>query len=165
MPPVPLKPEQREALLASLENMPTYLEETVRALTPELTRRRGPNDGFSPVEQVWHLADLEREAFAVRIKRLLAESNPQLPDFDGAAVASARQYRFLSPAEGLAAFREARRLNLHTLRVLPSDAWHRSGRQDGVGPVSLVDVLASMAAHDASHRDEIEEWKRHVATV
>ncbi|HEY6455758.1 MAG TPA: DinB family protein [Steroidobacteraceae bacterium] len=165
MQPVPLKPEQREALLTSLENMPTYLEATVRALTPALTRRRGPNDGFSPVEQVWHLADLEREAFAVRIKRLLAESNPQLPDFDGAAVAAARQYRTLSPAEGLAAFREARALNLHTLRMLTPDAWDRSGRQDGIGPVSLADVLASMASHDAAHRDELEEWKRQVAAV
>jgi len=52
---VSLPPEQREALLASLDDMPRYLEDLVSALTPELTRRRAPDDLFSPVEQIWHL--------------------------------------------------------------------------------------------------------------
>jgi hypothetical protein len=154
--------EQREALLASLANMPQFIEDTVRVLTPQITRQRGRNDLFSPVEQVWHLADLEREGFGLRIERLLAEDEPRLPDFDGAAVAAARQYRSLSLREGLIAFREARRRNLSRLRAVKGEAWNRGGQQDGVGRVSLCDMPSFMAQHDAAHRAEIEEWKAQV---
>ena len=151
--------EQREALLASLANMPQYIEETVRVLTPQITRKRGRNDLFSPVEQVWHLADLEREGFGLRIERLLTEDEPRLPDFDGAAIAAARQYRSLSLQEGLVAFREARRRNLSLFRTVKTEAWNRGGLQDGVGRVSLCDMPSFMAQHDAAHRAEIEAWK------
>ena len=154
---------QREALLASLANMPRYIEATMRVLTPEIARRRGHNDLFSPVEQVWHLADLEREGFGQRIDRLLTEAEPRLPDFDGAAIATARQYRSLSLQEGLVAFREARRRNLSILRTLKAEAWNRVGQQDGVGRVSLCDMPSFMAQHDAAHRDEIETWKAQVS--
>jgi hypothetical protein len=159
-----LPPEQRQALMASLEDMPQFLEDLVRVLTPELTRQRAANELFSPVEQIWHLADLEREGFGSRIDRLLAEENPQLPDFDGAAIAAARQYRSRSLPEGLVAFRAARRRNLARLRTLVADAWNRSGQQAGVGRVSLCDMPSFMAQHDAAHRAEIEVWKRQVLT-
>jgi len=154
---------QREALLASLANMPQYIEETMRLLTPEIAHRRGHNDLFSPVEQVWHLADLEREGFGQRIDRLLTEAEPRLPDFDGAAIAAARQYRSLSLQKGLVAFREARQRNLSILRTLKAEAWNRGGQQDGVGRVSLCDIPSFMAQHDAAHRDEIETWKAQVS--
>jgi hypothetical protein len=104
--------EQCEALLRSLEDMPQYLEQELLALQPGLTCQPGPDGTFSPVEQVWHLADLEREGFGSRIDKLLSERDPQLPDFDGAAIAVARHYRSLSLTEGLDAFRTALRSNL-----------------------------------------------------
>jgi hypothetical protein len=122
--------------------------------------RPGSDDTFAPVEQSWHLADLEREAFAVRIERLLAEIEPALPDFDGARVARERGYRSRSLAAGIAAFREARLRNVAVLRDVPAEAWTRRGAQEGVGPVSLCDLPTMMAEHDAAHRAEIEAWKR-----
>lgn len=150
---------QRDALMASLEDMARYLEDVLRDLRPQLARQRVADDLFLPVEQVWHLADLEREGFGSRIERLLAEQNPQLQDFDGAAMAEARDYRSLSLPQGLAAFREARNRNLDTLRSLAGEAWTRSGRQQGVGRVSLCDLPSMMAQHDAAHRSEIEAWR------
>ena len=151
--------QQREALLATLEGMPQYLEDELRALTPELIRQQGPDGAFSPVEQVWHLADLEREGFGCRIDKLLSEREPQLPDFDGAAVAAARHYRSLSLTAGLEAFREARQRNLAKLRTVAAEAWARSGLQEGVGRVSLCDMPNFMSQHDAAHRAEIAAWK------
>jgi hypothetical protein len=55
---------QREELLESLTAMSAYLGSAFRGLSPEQLRARGRDGGFSPVEQVWHLADLEREGFA-----------------------------------------------------------------------------------------------------
>lgn len=154
-----LAQEQREALLRTLEDMPPYLEREMLGLTPEQARLPGPDGSFSPVEQVWHLADLEREGFGGRIERLLSECEPRLPDVDGAAVAAARQYRALSLAAGLAAFRQARQHNLARLRCVDANAWTRSGVQDGVGRVSLCDLPGLMSQHDAAHRAEIAAWK------
>jgi hypothetical protein len=156
-----LPTDQREALMRSLEDMPQYLEHELQALRPELIRQPAPDGTFSPVEQVWHLADLEREGFGSRIDKLLSEREPQLPDFDGAAIAAARHYRSLSLTEGLDAFRTARRRNLAKLRSLAADAdaWTRSGQQEGLGKVSLCDLPSFMSQHDAAHRAEIAAWK------
>ena len=160
-----LPPEQREALMRSLEDMPQYLEHELQALRPELIRQPAPDGTFSPVEQVWHLADLEREGFGSRIDKLLSEREPQLPDFDGAAIAAARHYRSLSLTEGLDAFRTARRSNLAKLRELAADddAWARSGQQEGLGKVSLCDLPSFMSQHDAAHLAEIAAWKAQLA--
>jgi DinB superfamily len=155
--------EQREQLLETLEQMPHYLERELRSLTPELMCQQGADGAFSPVEQVWHLADLEREGFGLRIDRLLSESEPQLPDFDGAAIAVARRYRTLSLTVGLAAFRQARRRNLAKLRTVAAEAWTRSGQQQGIGRVSLCDMPGFMSQHDAAHRVEITAWKALIA--
>jgi hypothetical protein len=120
----------------------------------------GSGGAFSPVEHCWHLADLEREGYSVRIRRLRAEDHPALPDFDGAAIAWERHYRSRSVTEGIAAFRAARLANLGSLRAIAADEWARGGTQDGVGPIMLCDVPAMMAEHDAGHREEIAAWMR-----
>jgi len=156
---------ERESLLAALRSMPAYLRAMFSSLSTAQARAGGPDGAFSPVEQVWHLADLEREGFGIRIDRLRRGSNPQLPNFDGAAVAAERDYRALSLAEGLQAFESAREHNLATLRSIDSpEVWAHSGTQEGVGTVSLCDMPAFMSQHDAAHRAEIEDWKRRVAS-
>lgn len=151
--------EQLE-LLGSLERMPEWLDETFGGLSAEDAATPGPDAGFSPVAQCWHLADLEREAFAVRIRRLLTEEEPQLPDFDGARIARERDYDRLSLSDGIETFRRARRDNLMALRSVPAASWTRAGTQEGFGRVSLCDVPTMMAEHDAAHRGEIEAWRR-----
>ena len=99
---------QRQELMEALAGMKHFLRETFGSLAAEETRTPGPGGSFSPVEQVWHLADLEREGFGVRIERLRTETNPHLPDFDGAKIARERNYRALSLSEGLRAFEAAR---------------------------------------------------------
>jgi hypothetical protein len=153
---------QREELLASLNAMPEYLREIFAGLPPEQARNPGPGETFSPVEQVWHLADLEGEGFGVRIQRLLSESEPHLPDFDGAKIAAERSYRSLSLEEGIIAFTEARRKNIAALPAIDSPLWSRSGTQENVGRVSLCDIPNLMLQHDSAHKAEIETWKNSV---
>ncbi len=152
--------DEREALLAALEAMPEFLADRLASLAPEVARRAVRDGTFSPTEHCWHLADLEREGYAVRIRRLLSEEEPFLPDFDGARVAAERQYREKSLAEGLDAFRRARLGNVAVLRSVRGAQWSRSGIQDGVGRLTLVDVPRMMHEHDTSHRNEIIEWAR-----
>lgn len=162
MPCVRLPPEGQQQLLDRLASMSTFLAERFGALADDEARRR-VDDLFSPVEQVWHLADLEREGFGVRIERLLNEEDALLPDFDGAAVALRRNYRGKSLREGMRAFARARQDNIEALaRVTPSQ-WTRRGLQQGVGPISLGDIPTMMAEHDAAHRDEINAWSARAA--
>jgi len=139
----------------SLEAMPHDLRTAAGKMSAEAARTPPPDGGFSLVEQAWHLADLEREGYGERIRRLLSEEGPELPDFDGGIVAAERNYRARSLADGIAAFAAARTANLARLRSAPASDWDRSGRQEGVGPVTLRDVPRMMHEHDDSHRAEI----------
>src|SRR5262249_32363412 len=132
-----------EELLARLADMPSWLG---RAATGpgDAKLRQAPAGAPAFVEQVWHLADLEREGFAERVRRLYDEEDPFLPDFDGARLVRERAYRTLSFAEGLAAFAAARARNLQALRALPAAAWSRCGRQEGTGPVRPADIPRPM---------------------
>ena len=151
---------EQSALLAALEAMPDYLATAFAALSPEEATVAGPDGALAPVEQCWHLADLEREGYGLRIERLLRETEPLLADFDGARIARERAYRTRSLAEGLAAFRQARQDNLARLRTLSAEQWRRDGSQEGVGPIALCDVPGMMAEHDDGHRGEIEAWRQ-----
>ena len=99
--------ESQDTLLRNLSAMPVILAEAFEGLSADEGRVAGA-DGFSPVEQCWHLADLEREGYGVRIRRLLVEDEPALPDFDGERVARERDYTSLSLREGIETFRRAR---------------------------------------------------------
>jgi DinB superfamily len=147
-----------EPLFAQLAAMPTFLQKTFGALAAQDATWRASSDTFAPVEQCWHLADLERDGFAVRVRRLLSETAPILPDFDGARAAEEGRYITRSLAEGLKAFQEARLVTLEQLRAIAPLDWSRTGTQQGVGVVALCDMPRMMAAHDAEHRQEIEEW-------
>jgi hypothetical protein len=153
-----LSPADQHTLLDQLSVMPVFLVEAFDGVS-DADARVTTADGFTPVEQCWHLADLEREGYALRIRRLLTEVEPALPDFDGERVAQERNYRSLSLEDGIEAFRRARADNLAALRALSASDWERRGTQEGVGRVGLCDIPLMMAEHDAAHRAEIEAWK------
>jgi hypothetical protein len=156
-------PAGLDATLLALEAMPAFLEQA--ALTLEGRPTRGPaGGGFSIVEHAWHLADLEREGFGVRLRRLLTEEDPALPDFDGARLARERSYAARPLGGGVGAFATARAANLAVLRSVPDEAWAWAGRQAGVGLVTLGDISRLMREHDDAHRAEIGALIASVAT-
>jgi hypothetical protein len=153
-----LRTDAQAELFRELEAMPDFLAAAFSGLTPEQALLPGPEGAFSPVEHCWHLADLERLGYGVRIGRLRKEVEPFLPDFDGARVAVEREYRKLSLAEGIEAFHRDRLANLESLRSLEPQEWLRTGSQEGVGRIALCDLPSMMAEHDLSHQAEIQEW-------
>jgi hypothetical protein len=138
-----------------LAAMAAFLESSLRRARDRF-RERPRDGGFSILEHVWHLADLEVEGYGERIGRLRAEERPHLPDFDGARLARERDYRVKDAASGLERFCAARTANLTALSSLAPAEWGRTGTQDGVGAVTLRDLPRMMAAHDRMHREEIK---------
>jgi hypothetical protein len=139
-----------------LRAMPGELIATARGLLGTLVSDRARDGSFSLIEHVWHLADLETMGYEERIRRLLEEDDPELPNFDGDGIAAKRNYRTLRLRDGLKAFGEARERNLDTLAAIEGDTWDRAGTQEGIGRVTLRDIPRMMHEHDDSHRAEIE---------
>lgn len=152
-----------EPLLLTLESTPLLLARAVGRVSREQAAIRPRGGGFSLVEHVWHLADLEREGYAARIRRLLHEDEPMLSDFEGDRIARERCYVRRDIGQGLAAFAEARRANVESLRGLPRSAWRRSGVQQSVGRVTLSDIPQMMSEHDRSHTRAIQELLEQIA--
>ena len=144
-----------ETLLLTLESTPALLARAAAGLSPADSRRRPAGGGFSFVENVWHLADLEREGYGVRILRILAEEGPALLNFDGDRMARERGYQERDVERGIAAFTRARQQNLETLRRMSGSDWKRSGAQEGVGRVTLDDIPRMMTDHDRSHEADL----------
>ena len=146
-----------ETLLLTLESTPALLARAAAGISAVEVRRRPARGGFSFVENVWHLADLEREGYGVRIRRILAEEGPALLNFDGDRTARERVYQERDVERGIAAFTRARQQNLEALRRLSGSDWKRCGAQEGVGRVTLDDIPRMMAEHDRSHEADIAE--------
>src|ERR1700674_2224506 len=144
-----------ETLLLTLESTPLLMARAARGISPTAARRRPASGGVSFVENVWHLADLEREAFAVRIRRILSEEKPTLSNFDGERIARERAYEIKEVAPGLEAFAHARRSNVEALRAVAPSDWRRGAVQDEVGLVRLEDLPRRMAEHDRAHTAEV----------
>ena len=160
-----LNRDGRAALLLELADMPDFLAAEYGSLQQEFGVRAGSDGLPSPVEQCWHLADLEREGFAVRIERLRREDRPVLADFDGARIARERDYKRRSIATGIEEFRRARLANIATLGTVLPQEWTRAGTQDGVGLVTLCDIPQMMVEHDRSHRAELAAWRAGVGEL
>ena len=152
-----------ETLLLTLESTPVLLARAAEGLCPASSRTRPAGSGFSFVENVWHLADLEREAYGVRIRRILSEDAPELSNFDGDRIARERAYQERDVTAGIEAFAAARRSNVEALRHITGREWNRRGVQDGHGPITLADVPRMMAEHDRSHTEDIAQLLEEVS--
>jgi hypothetical protein len=118
--------------------------------------RTRPKPGlFSPLEDAWHLRDIEREGYLVRIRRILSEDMPILEDLDGDQMAIARRYNELDPAEAVAEFASARAESLILLNGLAAQAWARRAYFAN-RTIDLRTLIKSMVEHDHGHLCRIE---------
>jgi len=61
----------------------------------------------------------------------------------------------LAPA--IAAFTAARQQTVRSLRALSGGQWARSGRQEGVGTITLAVMPQRILGHDFAHLNEIAD--------
>lgn len=157
--PCTLSFEALQGLIEFLEGMPAHLEGVLAGLSEaQLRHKPGTEaDAFSLAQHVHHLRDIEVEGYSRRLRRMLAEENPALPDIDGTrlAVEGAYNQKPLSPA--LDDFVAARRANVELLRRLTPADLSRSGEMEGVGRITLAQLLEMWRNHDAAHRVELQE--------
>jgi hypothetical protein len=147
------------AQIAALARMPHELRAAIDGFPEALRTVRAPDGSFSLVEHVCHLRDLEREGYRQRVELMLCEDRPALADIDGAALAAARAYQDQDIEQALTDFSAARLELIQRLRQLEPRAWHRTGMMEGTGEITVADLFAAMAAHDATHRNDLAELR------
>jgi len=143
------------SLLVVLEATPGKLVTLISDHSDAELRWKHSSEEFSALENICHLRDLELQGYAPRIRRMLDETNPVLPDFDGARVAAESSYNDEPPGKALEAFRKARQENVEKLRGLTPKQLGREGTLEGVGMITLKQLAEKMWEHDEAHLEDL----------
>jgi DinB superfamily len=151
--------QQLSDIIAFLEETPEAVRRLREGLVADDLRMKADGGGFSFVETVCHLRDIEREGYGVRIERILGEEGPSLPDLKGARLALERRYNEQGFDDGLAAFSQARARNLSALRAATGEQLSRHGTLEGAGEITLAGLAALMCEHDRGHREELRHLR------
>jgi hypothetical protein len=114
---------------------------------------------WSTLEVACHLADMET-VFTERMKRVLIEDRPNLPNADENAYASALAYDRRSLADEVAVVEATRRQMLRILGSLPEAAFARAGIHSTAGPLSLEQLLDKVTWHLEHHVKFIDEKRQ-----
>jgi hypothetical protein len=145
----------RAEILKTLRATPVVVRALVAGVDDAQLRRRPAPGEWAIIEVVSHLADTEERALG-RVRRMLAEDNPQLEPFDQEALAKERQYLDLDLNQELARLEQLRREHVAILEALDAPGWQRTGRLGEHGELSVelyethvaaeeVDTLAQIA--------------------
>lgn len=111
-----------------------------------------PSERFTPIAQLCHLRDIEREGYHVRFRRALEEEHPQLDDIDGYALAEWRDYAAQGDARGvLDDFAAARAETVAMLSKLHPAQLRRRAEFEGLGTVTVRGLMHQLCSHDQQH--------------
>jgi hypothetical protein len=141
--PLNLQKESPEILAALIAN------KSAQQLT---TRPRV--DKWSVAEILAHLAE-DEIATAWRYRQMVEHSGLELPGFDQDMWARLGNYAARAPEDSLQMFRLLRSANLQFLRQLTPEQWECSGNHAERGRLTVRELAAHMAGHDANHIEQI----------
>lgn len=143
------------ALLARLERLPDTLEALLAGLPEADARWRPPEGGWSIAEIVGHLLHEEAHDFRARLRSLLEDPARAWPALDPVAAVQEGGFQERAPAELLGRLRAERGASLAWLRGVASGPWTNVRAMKQGPPLHAGDLLASWAAHDARHLQQL----------
>ena len=160
--------------LSRLQQTPDELERAIAGKPDRELGQRPDDHNWSAKEIVCHLRDVE-ELFQIRFHTILALDEPHIlvlgasandlaawriggpigHPLDPTRWAEERQYARNDTHEALAAFKRHRAEVLMLLPSLSPAEWQRGGIHLSRGRLTLGDWVASLAAHDDNHLDQL----------
>jgi len=138
--------------LDTLAETPRLVRELVDVAS-DVDRKQG--DFFSIRENVAHLRDIDTLGYEQRIRLMVSEEHPTLPDVDGARIAVERGYATLPIEPELAELERSRAASVALLRTLDESALERTAELETVGRVTLRELLERWITHDSEHLAEM----------
>lgn len=145
---------ERRDLLGRYAAGAAAVDDALAAITDDELDRRPPDPGSWTARQVvHHLADSESMSYT-RLRRLIADDEPQIEGYDEPAWA--RRLHYDRPiGSSVAVLRAVRAGSLDLLRSLTEDEWHRTGTHSESGPYSVEEWLRIYADHPREHAAQI----------
>jgi hypothetical protein len=143
-----------EAVRQTLAQTPRIIEGLIAAAPPDALTFREADGRWHIVEVLSHMADGEITDWMPRLERILADGGRFLPfDREGGFT----RYRGWTAEALVGEFGQRRRANLEKLDSFRLTAAHGSmtGIHPEFGPVTLDQLLACWATHDAAHIAQI----------
>ena len=129
------------------------LDAALAGLTDAELDRPQPEGEWTAREVVHHLSDSESMAY-IRLRRLIAEDNPEIQGYDEPEWA--RRLHYDRPMEASRAVVGAvRAASLQLLESLMPDEWVRAGTHSESGAYSVAHWLEIYAGHTHDHADQI----------
>ena len=147
-------PAARQSALAFLAGTASLVSELRQAMADDQGYAMPQAGGFSLVQHLWHLADVEQQGWAQRFDRLLREPAPVLPGVDGDRLAREGRYQQRPWRAAARRFEALRRRTLQALRRCDATVLRRPVQFSGL-PATGAEMLAAMLAHDQEHRSEM----------
>ena len=148
--------------LAKLSATPWRAAELVDGLSEEQLSWKPSPELFSMRESVWHLRDIDVEGYEQRIRLILSEHVPTLPDVNGGKLARERNYNALPIDPALTELAIVRASSVERLSGCANADLERTAEMDGTGMVTLRRLLEMWMRHDADHLADMAELRRAV---
>jgi hypothetical protein len=130
------------------------LADAASGLSERQLDHKPADGGFSAREVVHHTADSEMTS-AIRLRRLVAEDNPQITGYDPDVFAARLHYARRPVQPSLDAIRAARESTASILEALSGAEWERAGTHSEMGAYSIDTWLEIYAAHCHDHANQL----------
>ncbi len=122
------------------------------------------NFSYLPSESSWDirellevLADLEDEIIDFRLKKILEEEHPYLPQIKLDRIKQTRLYRNFTLDEIVNHILQQRKSLLQILYVLPHDQWERTGVHENEGHIPFRELVRRLVTKDEVVLKELSE--------
>jgi hypothetical protein len=135
------------------------LRDAVKGMSREQITARPVPGKWSTLEVVCHIADFEIVG-ADRIKRVIAEDRPTLPDGDENLFAASLAYHDRDLEEELQLIGSIRASVTRILRTLAEGDFGRIGNHSAAGPLTLAQLVERGARHIKHHTAFIAEKRK-----
>jgi hypothetical protein len=146
--------QNRAELLRRYREGPVVLADAASGLSERQLDHKPADGGFSAREVVHHTADSEMTS-AIRLRRLVAEDNPQITGYDPDVFAARLHYARRPVQPSLDAIRAARESTASILEALSEAEWERAGTHSEMGAYSIDTWLEIYAAHCHDHANQL----------
>lgn len=151
-------------VIATLSAVPAQLEHYAHGLSEEQLSWKPSPDVFSIRENILHLRDIDIEGYEQRIRMILTENNPTLPDVNGGKLARERNYNLQPINPAIEDLRRSRKASLQMLASCSDSDLDRVAEMQGVGGIDLRRLLQLWMQHDAEHMSDLRELHRAIIT-
>ena len=148
-------------MLKALHEASYELQSQLLGLGEEDLRRRLAPGEWSLKEIAAHLRDAEA-CFLERLRLIVSQDEPHLPDIDVDAYVLERDYQSLDLHEVLLGFSRLRQRSASLLWSLEPSDWEREGLHPYRGRLSIMQVARDMNEHDLGHLWQMRRLRRQI---